>query len=224
MNTLTRCIAILAISLSTLAAGGHPASAGSIPDSGAWLQVEASVVTHFDYHCAGRVPGSIQVVIQNNAPENAKLPGDRYVAASLSGGDNTEWAPAGAPEVFEHLSPGESTTYWFEAPAGSFTRWVHVYVTNFANGESVAISQRPYDWFPVTVNCPEYPDGDDPDGDDPDGDDPDGDDPDGDDPDGDDPDGDDPDGDDPVVPEGDTPDVPEAPVDEPVNNTPLFTG
>jgi len=258
MNALTRTLAALAVSTLLLVSGGPGASAISIdpfPGPGDLPilnigTVDISVDAHLEYHCWGR--SIIQVEIANNV--SPIVDSDRWVAASFWDGTDGEWQPAAAPQSFEKLSSGESTTYWFVPPSGSFDGEIDVYVATSPGGFKVATV--PVETHQVAWQCdpdgddpdgddpdsddPVVPEGDDPDGDDPDGDDPvvpggddpDGDDPvvpDGDDPDGDDPvvpDGDDPEGDDPVVPEGDTPDdtPEEAEVDKPVENTPLFTG
>ena len=210
MKKIIRLVSIIVIAASTFFVSSNVASAGMTSEPEPSGDYDVSIVTVLDNHCYKN--GLVFVDIENNNPTHLKMaPESIWVNVQLQifasdDGAYTEYRPGPTATDSEEVAAGDSVSYGFVAPEGSFFGVVKVYVaeSSFERPDLVSIQRMSIfcDDDPGIVDIPEidFPEifEDDPE--------------------------ETTEGDPEETTEDDPEDVTETEVDDPIEGSPLFTG
>ena len=210
MKKINRLVSVIVIAASTFFISSNVASAGMTSEPEPSGDYDVSIVTVLDNHCYKN--GLVFVDIENNNPTHLKMaPESIWVNVQLQifasdDGAYTEYRPGPTATDSEEVAAGDSVSYGFVAPEGSFFGVVKVYVaeSSFERPDLVSIQRMSIfcDDDPGIVDIPEidFPEifEDDPE--------------------------ETTEGDPEETTEDDPEDVTETEVDDPIEGSPLFTG
>ena len=152
MKKIIRLVSVLVIAASTFFVSSNVASAGMVSEPEPSGDYDVSIVTVLDNHCYKN--GFIFVDVENNNPTHLKMaPESIWVSAQLEifssdAGAYTEYRPGPTVGDSEEVPAGDSVSYAFMAPEGSFFGIVKVYVAESAlERPDLVATQR------LSINC-----------------------------------------------------------------------
>ena len=147
MKKIIRLVSVIVIAASTFFVSSNVASAGMVSEPEPPSDYEITVSTDFEYHCFKN--GLVFVEIENNNPTHLKMaPESIWVKVQLEifssdDGAYTEYRPGPTTSDTEEVPAGDSVSYGFIAPEGSFFGVVRVYVaeSSFERPDLVSIKR-----------------------------------------------------------------------------------
>ena len=147
MKKITRLVSVIVIAASTFFVSSNVASAGMVSEPEPSSDYDVSIVTVLDNHCYKN--GLVFVDIENNNPTHLKMaPESIWVKVQLEifssdDGAYTEYRPGPTTSDTEEVPAGDSVSYGFIAPEGSFFGVVRVYVaeSSFERPDLVSIKR-----------------------------------------------------------------------------------
>ena len=163
MKKINRLVSVIVIAASTFFISSNVASAGMTSEPEPLGDYDVSIVTVLDNHCYKN--GLVFVEIENNNPTHLKMaPESIWVSAQLQifasdDGAYTEYRPGPTASDSEEVAAGDSVSYGFVAPEGSFFGVVRVYVaeSSFERPDLVSMQRMSIvcDDDPGIVDIPE---------------------------------------------------------------------
>ena len=152
MKKINRLVSVIVIAASTFFISSNVASAGMTSEPEPSGDYDVSIVTVLDNHCYKN--GLVFVDIENNNPTHLKMaPESIWVNVQLQifasdDGAYTEYRPGPTATDSEEVAAGDSVSYGFVAPEGSFFGVVKVYVaeSSFERPDLVSIQR-------LSINC-----------------------------------------------------------------------
>tara|TARA_B100000073_G_scaffold108703_2_gene87573 strand:- start:1438 stop:2118 length:681 start_codon:yes stop_codon:yes gene_type:complete len=163
MKKINRLVSVIVIAASTFFISSNVASAGMTSEPEPSGDYDVSIVTVLDNHCYKN--GLVFVDIENNNPTHLKMaPESIWVNVQLQifasdDGAYTEYRPGPTATDSEEVAAGDSVSYGFVAPEGSFFGVVKVYVaeSSFERPDLVSIQRMSIfcDDDPGIVDIPE---------------------------------------------------------------------
>ena len=147
MKKIIRLVSMLIVVASTFFVSSNVALAGMVSEPEPSSDYDISIVTSLDYHCYKN--GLIFVDIENNNPTHLKTaPESIWVSVEMEifasdSGAYSEYRPGPTISDSEEVPAGDSVSYTFVAPEGSFFGAVTVYVAeNSWELPSYALARR----------------------------------------------------------------------------------